>query len=128
MKAWELEEGKIYNDQHGCLYRISVDGYLEYKNRYMNKWTISESAYNEFVEREFEAFEAFETYEETVDWSKVEVGTKVRYKEYIQNKWQYGFFVCFMFDKPFIMNFSQFKLIKEIMFSCDYIELFEWED
>ena len=92
MKVWELEEGKEYTSNALCdlettKYKI-IDGELYYSNPTIN--------YGEYMKSGMEYNRAsyldFALYTPPIDWSKVEVDTKVLVRDFGNNVWSKRYF------------------------------------
>ena len=93
MKVTELEVGKVYKkDNSGMdyiLYRKNIDGIIERLEVDANQWSRSQNTYNQMIEADFTE------YEEPVDWSKVEVDTKILVRDYECDDWRKRHFAKF---------------------------------
>lgn len=82
MKVWELEEGKVYVsnlDDGGTTYKI-INGDLFYKVR--------ENYMKSYIDYTTVKDVDFTEYEEPVDWSKVEVDTKILVRDDVADGWK----------------------------------------
>ena len=71
MKVWELEEGKEYEVSNATSKYKIINGALYVKFSYSEDFSLSEITYNRVMEYNFTE------YTPPIDWSKVEVNTKV---------------------------------------------------
>lgn len=124
MKVWELEEGKVYVsnlDDGGTTYKI-INGDLFYKVRenymksYIDYTTVKDV---DFVE-----------YEEPVDWSKVEVDTKILVRDYNSTSWTKRYFA--KFKNGFVCAFqdgrTSFSNHDSYLHSWNYAKLYKETD
>ena len=95
MKAWEIckkeNVGKVYKDSEGREWEV-IEPYMscEYDLRSKVGYLITDSLIvSEIAKLDFE-----ET-EEIIDWSKVQVDTKILVKEYKNNDWVKRYFAKF---------------------------------
>ena len=85
MKVWELEEGKEYVSSRTNDFDIYkfTNGYLHYKHPDINngEYVYSPISYNNAMELNFTE------YTPPMDWSKVEVDTKVLVRDWDNSEW-----------------------------------------
>lgn len=89
MKVTELEVDNVYTiDKLGILFRKKDNGYIEYKYG-EEPWVYSGIPYNDVIDSDFTK------YEEPVDWSKVEVDTKILVRDNEEYYWKKRHFAKF---------------------------------
>jgi len=82
MKITELEVGKEYSVWgYEDKMKIDKDGFLFFFSNSTKTWTNVGLAYNDVLKMDFTE------YEEPVDWSKIEVDTKIMVKEHSKSEW-----------------------------------------
>lgn len=81
MKVWELEEGKEYQTNLNTRkYRID-NGKVRVYDGLILTWRMSDISYNTVLDMDFTL------YTPPIDWSKVEVDTKVLVRDYDDEVW-----------------------------------------
>lgn len=125
MKVWELEAGKVYTCEGlDSKYRKGTCGFIERLNNFDNIWYPSQNTYNQMIELDFTE------YEESVDWSKVEVDTKILVRDYSSTSWTKRYFA--KFKNGFVCAFqdgrTSFSNNDSYLHSWNYAKLYKETD
>ena len=120
MKAWELEEGKIYKRiDTNSFYKI-INGDLYHFNNVLNHSEKSLMEYN--LVRHIN----FEEVKREIDWSKVPKWTKVQVKDYAECIWKNAYFIGINNNTyyPYSVTFcDEFTYRKHFSDKCSLIRL-----
>ena len=98
MKIWELEEGKEYETKLKLAKFKVVNNVLFFYDSVHKTWRESNKSYNDIVKCDFIE------YTPPIDWSKIEVDTKVLVRDWDDSEWIPRYFAKFEDCRVYVWN------------------------